>query len=303
MSFSHTIKTELCEISAQDTANRFACLYGMLLFLRRFDRDVISLQIEHEGVATLFSELICEQIDSAIQIKQSSAASRGGVVSFTLSIENERDRLRIVERFMPLGTINHSLISGDDSCMSAFLRGVFLVAGSCTDPIKGYHFELNSPSESICNELASLITEQGMAIKRSKRKGNSLLYLKESEHIEDILTYMGAMKSSLELMNVKIYKDVRNKVNRTTNCETANISRTLEASMRQIADIEYIISAGRQEDMSEGLQELAQLRAENPDLSLRELGMMLNEPISRSGVNHRLERISAFAQELRDERT
>lgn len=131
------------------------------------------------------------------------------------------------------------------------------------------------------------------------RRNDYLLYYKESENIEDLLTYLGAPKSSLELMEVKIVKELRNRVNRATNCETANISKTVNAALSQIEDIRLIEASGGIGSLDEELRELARLRLQNPDMSLRELGQALTSPISRSGVNHRLRRISEYAAELR----
>ena len=131
------------------------------------------------------------------------------------------------------------------------------------------------------------------------RRNDYILYYKESEHIEDLLTYIGAGKASLEMMEVKIVKELRNKVNRATNCETANITKVIDASMKQTQDIRLIAENGGLEALDEDLRELARLRMENPEMSLRELGENLSEKISRSGVNHRLKRIAQFAQEIR----
>ena len=125
--------------------------------------------------------------------------------------------------------------------------------------------------------------------------------MKDSEAIEDLITFMGATMSSIELMNVKILKDVRNKANRIANCDAANIDRTLKASDKQIADIEYIIEKIGMENMPPDLAEIAEVRLEFPEMSLKELGEELEKPLGRSGVNHRLKRISALADELRKE--
>ena len=125
------------------------------------------------------------------------------------------------------------------------------------------------------------------------------MYIKESENIEDVLTFMGASMSSLEIMNVKILKDVRNKANRIANCDSANIEKTIAASYKQIDDIEYIMNPAGFDSLSDELREIAEARMENPDMSLRELGQALTKPISRSGVNHRMRKLSLIAEELR----
>lgn len=147
--------------------------------------------------------------------------------------------------------------------------------------------------------LAALLEQVVGMPKFQLRRDQAVLYYRESENIEDALTAAGAPKSAMELMEVKIVRDMRNKVNRVTNCETANIDKTVTASARQIADIEYLILSLGLEGLPEELREVAVKRMENPELSLRELLGTLSEPLSRSGLNHRLSRLSRMAEELR----
>ncbi|NMA79305.1 MAG: DNA-binding protein WhiA [Clostridiales bacterium] len=300
MTFSYSIKSELCEFARRDFNNRNACLYGMLMFSRQFSTDNISLHTEHEGVATLFVDFINATFDEGMGISFSSTTKRNGGTLHLVTIDDENDRRTILSHFGQVNAaINSDIVTGSDECMSAFLRGAFLVSGSATDPSKEYHFEISAPSQIICDDMVRLINEQGMKVKGAVRREMPFIYIKGSEQIEDILTFMGATKSSLKLMNVKIYKDVRNRVNRTTNCETANIDKIVTASVRQVADIEYIMERKSIGLLDDELVEIAQLRLENPDLSLRELGQALSTPISRSSVNHRLTKISKIANELR----
>ena len=154
-------------------------------------------------------------------------------------------------------------------------------------------------SAYLAEEAFLLGKSAGMQWKISRRKGNFILYMKESEQIEDFLTWIGATKATLKLMDIKIVKGMRNKVNRATNCETANLDKTVSASRSQVADIAYIKERRGLSYLDEELRPLAELRLENPECSLRELAAMLNPPLSRSGVNHRLKRIQQAAQELR----
>ncbi len=131
------------------------------------------------------------------------------------------------------------------------------------------------------------------------RRGQTIVYIKGSEGIEDTLTFIGAQQCTLELMNVKIYKDVRNKANRIANCDSANIDKVVSAAMKQIEDISLIANNRGLDDLPDELKEIARLRIENPTMSLQEIGESLSEPLSRSGVNHRFKRIAAIAQEIR----
>ena len=222
-----------------------------------------------------------------------------------MTVEHEQDiqglyRMFCIEPDAPLAL--NSRLFKRDCCVQAFVRGAFLACGSVTDPNKEYHLEFSVPSLSLAEGLLSLLQEHGIPIKLASRKGIRLLYLKESEPIEDLLTYMGAVNNSLELMNVKIYKDVRNKVNRVTNCETANIEKTVNAAAGQVEAIRLIEQTLGLDELPEDLREVAGLRLENPDMSLRELCQSLVEPISRSGVNHRLKRLMAIADEIREKK-
>ena len=147
--------------------------------------------------------------------------------------------------------------------------------------------------------MQKLLGSIGISGGQLLRKNMYVLYLKDSEHIEDTLTYMGAQQCTIALMNIKIRKDMRNKANRVRNCDEANINKVVGAAIRQIQDIQWITQCGQLEALSPELQELAELRLENPELSLKELGELLSEPIGRSGVNHRFQKIAAFAEELR----
>jgi len=188
----------------------------------------------------------------------------------------------------------------DDSDIAAFLSGAYLACGNITNPEKGYHLEFSVADDELAAQLESLINSRGIAAKLTKRRGINICYIKESEQIEDLLTLIGATNSTLELMEVKIYKNIRNKVNRVTNCETANIEKTVSASAAQIADINLIISTYGEQYLADDLLELAKIRLENPEMSLREIGENLSKPISRSGVNHRLKRIAEIAQDIKE---
>ncbi|MDE7293694.1 MAG: DNA-binding protein WhiA [Oscillospiraceae bacterium] len=224
---------------------------------------------------------------------------------YTLKIPREEDREEIIYRFRIssrtlIHRIQRDIISNNN--IFAFLAGAFLSCGSMTEPIKEYHLEFAVPFEELCGDLKDLLEGLGISSRYIERKGLYILYFKGSEDIEDMLTLMGATHSSIELMNVKILKDIRNKANRIANCDNANIERTLAASEKQIADIEYIMNTEGLESLTPELRNMAQVRLENPDVSLKELGEMLDKPVGRSGANHRLKKLSEIAAEIRNER-
>ena len=189
----------------------------------------------------------------------------------------------------------------EENSFPFFIRGAFLVCGNVTDPEKDYHLEFAVPHMKLAGDLSRVLSETGIITTEPnvvRRKGSYVVYIKGSDNIADLLTYMGAPMSSLELVQRKIYKSVRNKVNRQINSETANSNKTAAAAAKQIIAIEKIKNTKGLEYLSDDLRELALLRLENPEYNLRELGEALSSPISRSGVNHRLMRIIEISQEL-----
>ena len=193
--------------------------------------------------------------------------------------------------------MNHRInraITADENCASAFLRGAFLSCGSINNPEKDYHLEYSVPYKYLCNDLLKVIedVEQlDFSFKLVERKGSYIAYLKDSENISDFLAFINAPLAAMEIMNTKILKEYRNNANRKVNSEVANIKKTIAASMEQISAIEKIRDTMGLESLNDDLKELAQLRLDNPDLSLRALGEMLVPPISRSGVNHRMKKL------------
>lgn len=299
MSFSNDVREEIAR-SITDRDRQFACLYGILLYSRIFTQEQVVLQSESPVFARLMPMLFRAVFRTELQ-PDVRTISRGGdqsMVSYTITDAAQISRVCEVYHIRPekreirlSNLVNNSL--------SAFLAGVFFGCGSMIDPNKEYHLEFNTPSELLCSDLQKLLGSIGISGGQLLRKNMYVLYLKDSEHIEDTLTYMGAQQCTIALMNIKIRKDMRNKANRVRNCDEANINKVVGAAIRQIQDIQWITQCGQLEALSPELQELAELRLENPELSLKELGELLSEPIGRSGVNHRFQKIAAFAEELR----
>ena len=188
-----------------------------------------------------------------------------------------------------------------DCCKKAFIRGMFLAAGSVNDPQKAYHFEIVVHNREMADALQEVINSFSLDAKVVKRKKYYVVYIKEGSMIVDILNVMEAYVSLMDMENVRILKDMRNDINRRVNCETANIKKTVNAARRQIEDIEYIEKTKGLKYLNDTLRQLAELRLEEPDANLAELGEMLNPPVSKSGVNHRLRKISSIANGLREE--
>lgn len=179
------------------------------------------------------------------------------------------------------------------------MRGAFLACGSLTDPNKGYHLELVCENEQGAELIMYIMGELQLSPKRVTRKKYEVVYLKDGSMIVDFLNIIGAHNALMDMENVRILKDMRNSVNRRVNCETANINKTVSAAVKQIEDIRYIEEKKGLKYLPEGLRKVAELRVDEPEMSLREIGEMLNPPVGKSGVNHRLRKISEIANELR----
>ena len=200
--------------------------------------------------------------------------------------------------FAPTETVDGLLIQRS-CCKRAYIRGAFLAGGSISDPKKSYHFEIVCRSVPQAKQLCEVMGSFGMDAKIVARKKYQVVYIKEGEQIVDLLNVMEAHIALMDLENVRILKEMRNSVNRKVNCETANISKTVNAAVQQVRDIEYIRNTAGLSSLPDNLQEMALLRLEYPDAPLKELGTYLNPPVGKSGVNHRLRRISEIARDLR----
>ena len=186
-------------------------------------------------------------------------------------------------------------------CDAAFLRGVFLSCGTASDPNKSYHLEFVVPYKTLSLDLMKILNEYGIKAKHMVRRYVNVIYIKDSESIEELLAMMGAHISAMEIMNIKIYKDVRNLTNRRNNFETANIMRTADASFDQLNAIRKLKEIGALVDLSDDLKQIALLRLDNPDASLREIGDMCEPKMSRSAVNHRLKKLISISQNIEKE--
>ncbi len=294
-SFSSQVKDELCAAEGMSDCCAMAQTYGLLLFGRSFSVSSICLVTEHAGVADAYEKALADTV--GVRAKREVSASG----KITVTVENAGDRKKVIDFFGHSDRavalrINFGNIA-DDCCFSAFFRGAFLSCGTITDPEKNYHLEFIVQYLKLSNDLVRIAQERGFSPKITVRKGNHVVYLKESIQIEDILTSMGATESSLEIMGVKIEKNMRNMINRKVNFETANIDRTVDAAITQIEAIKALSQSGRLDTLRPELKELALLRVENPESTLEELGKMLEKPVSRSGVCHRLNRLMQLAKE------
>ncbi len=196
--------------------------------------------------------------------------------------------------------VNQSLLE-QRCCRRAYLRGMFLSAGSISDPSKGYHFEIVAKDQKQADLILRMMDSFDVHGKTVERQGRVVVYLKESDEISDMLNIMEAPVTLLDFENIRIQKGMNNAVNRKVNCETANIGKMVNAAVREVRDIHLIRDTRGLGSLPERLRVTAELRLEHPDASLIELGQMMNPPVGKSGVNHRLRRISAIAESIRNE--
>ncbi|MCM1287168.1 MAG: DNA-binding protein WhiA [Clostridium sp.] len=275
MSFSSQVKSELYEHISSSRHCRLAEL-GALVTLQSGDGDKVkSNDKENKKKADKLARLL------NIDINSEEAARALKLISMDDCI-----------------CVDHMLVERS-CCKQAFMRGAFLACGSLTDPNKGYHLELVCENEHSAELIMYIMGEFQLFPKRVTRKKYEVVYLKDGGAIVDFLNIIGAHNALMDMENVRILKDMRNSVNRRVNCETANINKTVSAAVKQIEDIRYIEEKKGLKYLPEGLRKVAELRVDEPEMSLREIGEMLNPPVGKSGVNHRLRKISEIANELR----
>lgn len=296
ISFSNQVKQELCTtITDQDKA--YACLYGMLLFARQLRQDEILMQSESEAFYELMPRLFRQVFGDRVQPRMETG-QHGTLYSVSLT---DPEQVRIVlERYhITLPERPLEMTNVVTNSLGAFTAGAFLSCGSMTDPNKEYHLEFVLPCPQLEEPFSQILLAIGVNAKMVLRKGMPVVYLKHSEQIEDLLTFMGAQQGTIDFINIEILKNVRNKANRISNCDMANINKVMLAAERQIKDILLIDERMGLDALSPDLQQMALLRMDNPELSLKELGELLDPPIGRSGVNHRLKRLQVLADSLR----
>ena len=314
MSFSSKVKEEL----SKDCNNpRHCCIAetaaiismcGKVIFDEK-DRVRIEIHTENVTVARKYFTLLKKtyNINTDISIRHSSSLNKSR--SYILSVNDDETARKILMtcRLMkPFGvieedfSISDSLIIQRECCKRAFIRGAFLASGSVSDPVKTYHFEIVCLSEAKAKQLQMIMETFNINARVIKRRKYFVVYVKDSSQVVDLLNIMGAYNALMDMENVRIVKDMRNNVNRKVNCVTANINKTVSAAVKQIEDIRFIQMSSAFDELPESLQEMAELRVRYPEATLAELGQLLDTPVGKSGVNHRLKKISLFADELRE---
>lgn len=298
MSFSGTVKEELAAQISPARHCQLAELAALLLYNGAVcdDRHLL-LETENEAIAKKCFTLLKKtfNIEAVVQGRQrlfSDDESERRVVQALHLADEETGKITLTN------SVNTLLIKSS-CCARAYLRGAFLSVGSMSDPRKSYHLEFVCGEKAQAQQLRQTLLEFHIEARIIKRKKYQVVYLKEGAGIVDLLNVMGAHVSLMELENMRILKEMRNSVNRRVNCETANISKTVTAAGRQIEDILLIRDRYGFENLPDNLRQMAEVRLENPDAALKELGGYLEPNVGKSGVNHRLRRLSEIAEKLR----
>ena len=299
VSFSGKAKAEICKIFPQKRCCALAQCFGVLLFCNTFGAGGIRIITESREFAQSLPKLFKKAFN--VSFDHCPDAEASGKRIFQITAPEKLTAVMESYGFAPEDTlalhINLPVIE-EDCCKTAFLRGAFLAGGSVTDPEKGYHMELTTTHQSVAREGFALMEEVlGFYPKAAARGGGQVLYLKQSDLIADLLTFLGAPVAAMGIMEAKLEKELNNKVNRRCNCDDANTSKVVEAAQEQLASIRIIRSKGMFDQLPQKLQQAAAAREENPEASLTELAAMMEPPITKPAMNHRLQKLVALARE------
>jgi len=301
LSFSSFVKNELSRINVKDKCCLNAELaaiisVGGLVAQESYQNADVRIITENAAFARRAYSLIKGLYGICPEVICRKSRKLKKHTTFILSVHYDNNQE------IPDVKLNQQIQKKKECCNRAYLRGAFLAGGSISDPEKTYHLEISVRLLELAHYLMDIINSYELNSKIIKRKGYYVVYLKEGDHIVDFLNIVGAHGSLLELENIRILKDMRNNVNRIVNCETANLDKTVNASVRQVRNIEFIRDNIGFENLPKNLKEIAELRLLYSDASLKELGEMLDPPLGKSGVNHRLRKLEEFAEEKNDER-
>lgn len=298
VSFSGKAKAEICKIFPQKRCCALSQCFGILLFCNSFGAGGIRIITESKEFASNLPKLFKKAFNVNFDILPEADAT--GKLNF--QITDTQKISGILESYgftMETLSVHINLpVVEDDCCKASFLRGAFLAGGSVTDPEKGYHMELTTTHQSVAREGYALMEEvMGFYPKSAARGGGQVLYLKQSDLISDFLTYLGAPVAAMGIMEAKLEKELNNRVNRRCNCDDANTSKVVEAAQEQLASIRLLRGRGLYEQLPNKLLQAARAREENPEASLTELAAMMEPPITKPAMNHRLQRLVQMAQE------
>ena len=299
ISFSAAAKAEICRLIPQKQCCALAECFGVLLFCNSFGDDGIRIITESREFAYILPKLFKKAFD--VEFDSFPSLYSPGKLVFQIVEPEKIDCIMDACGFSRGSTLALHLnlpMVEENCCKGSFLRGAFLAGGSVTDPEKGYHLELTTTHHSVARESYSLMHESlGFYPNTAARGGGQVLYLKQSELISDFLTFLNAPVAAMGIMEARLEKELNNKGNRRCNCDDANTSKVVEAAQEQLAAIRILRERGVIDKLPQKIQQAVRAREENPEASLTELAALMEPPISKPAMNHRLKKLVAMAQE------
>ena len=278
ISFAQQTKIALTELHVKSLCCKKSLLYGMLFYGAKFGISDITFFSECEEVTTLIERLLLDCYGGVCEIEYYSSGFRLTINDFDTLGSLAKDRYKFKQC---------------NKCRAYYLRGIFLACGSVNSPEASYRLELSFKRS--CDELLTMLSEMNLNFRNTVRGSDNVIYIKESESIEDFLNFIGAMNAAFTLMNEKIKREIRNDVNRAKNCDTANIKKSIAATKIHVDAILKLQDENRIQMLPKPIQETAGLRLAFPDMSLNDLADMHEPKITKSGLNHRLKKIVEFA--------
>ena len=299
LSFSAGAKAEICRILPNRECCALAECFGILLYCNSFGQDGIRIITESREFGLILPKLF----KKAFNVTFDNFPSLESPGKLVFQITDSEKISGIMESFgfsfQDTVALHVNLpVVEDDCCKTAFLRGAFLAGGSVTDPEKGYHMELATTHQSVARQTYTLIREiTGIEAKAAKRGGGQVLYLKNSDQVADFLAFLGASVAAMGIMEARLEKELNNKVNRRCNCDDANTSKVVEAAQEQITAIRALEERGLLENLPAKLKQAADARLQHPSSSLSELAGMMDPPITKPAMNHRLKKLMDMAKE------
>lgn len=298
MSFSQDVKAEILRRRFMRPCCTAAAAYAAALFGKYFDARGVVLQTDNEGIARYVLKAYGKcGITGNILVKE---RANGQVYEFSV-----KDPVQVEKMLALFGHTGretslhiHPEMLHCNGCVSAFLATAFLCCGTATDPEKEYNIEFLSTRYHLSRELEALLAEHEFNPHKTVRKGANIIYIKASDQIEDLLTFMGAGGGAMRIMEQRMYNDMRNKTNRLSNCETANLGKSVQAAVRTQLAVQKLQEAGILQTLPEPLLQTARLRMEYPDLPLAKLAEKFDPPISKAGLSHRMKKLQQIADRI-----
>jgi DNA-binding protein WhiA len=305
VSFSSEVKKELSSLPPGGRHCDIAELAGIINTCGSFTDTTLKIQTENPVVAKKCFALLKRTFNIISEVSMGAQTLKRAKI-YSVYTEDAPQINKVLRATGMLSTKPEPwkhlnlMVVRSDCCKRAYVRGAFLSGGSVSDPEKSYHMEFVNTKQSLARSLMTLLNDMELNAKMIQRKSYFVVYLKEGANIVDLLNIMGAHKSLLDLENLRVLKDMRGSVNRIVNCETANINKVVAAAVAQIEDINYIERTRGLSSLPEQLEDVARARLANPEASLIELAAMLGSNVGKSGVNHRLRKLSEIAGNLRN---